>query len=138
MAIVMVLGVIAVVLLMVVHAMTICEVIGRESYATASRTELRYQAESAADQAYWLHLTDRRMFPNRNLGSEDAARDSYDLEPWMADRREHKLFDKNCFAYINTVEKTVRLDKLNSFKYGINIIGTLHVLQCTLHVVYDG
>jgi hypothetical protein len=67
------------------------------------------------------------MFPNRNLGAEDVARDSYDLEPWMADRREHRLFDKNCFAYINTIEKTVRLDKLNSFKANVDMDDTEQV-----------
>ena len=139
MAIVMVLGVIAVVLLMVVHAMAICEVIGRESYTTASRTHLRYQAESAADHAYWMHLVDRRMFPNRNLGAEDAARDSYDLEPWMADRREHRVFDTNCFVYINTVEKTVRLDKLNTFKANVSSDDTeqLELINRFLDVLND-
>ena len=139
MAIVMVLGVIAVVLLMVVHAMTVCEVIGRESYTTASRTELRYRAESAADHAYWLHLTDRRMFPNRNLGREDVARDSYDLEPWMADRREHKVFDRNCYVYINTIEKTVRIDKLNSFKANVDADDTeqLEIINMFLDVLND-
>ena len=139
MAIVMVLGVIAVVLLMVVHAMTVCEVIGRESYTTASRTQLRYQAESAADHAFWMHLTDRRLFPNRNLGAEDVARDSYDLEPWMADRREHQLFDRNCHVYINTIEKTVRLDKLNSFKANVSADDTeqLERINMFLDVLND-
>lgn len=139
MAIVMVLGVVAVVLLMVVHAMTICEVIGRDSYTTASRTELKYQAESAADHAFWLHLTDRRMFPTRNLGTDDVARDSYDLEPWMADRREHRVFDRNCYVYISTVEKTVRLDSLESFKANVTADDTeqLELIDDFLDVLED-
>jgi len=135
----MVLGVVAVVLLMVVHAMAICELMGRDSYSTASRTELKYQAESAADHAYWLHLTDRRMFPNRNLGTDDAARESYDLEPWMADRREHRVFDRNCHVYIGSVEKTIRLDKLDSFKANVSVDDTeqLETIDTFLDVLSD-
>lgn len=139
MAIVMVLGVVAVVMLMVVHIMTICELASRDSYATASRTELRYRAESAADQAFWLHATDRRMFPSRKLGEDDVARDEYDLEPWMADRRGHRMFDSNCYAYIGTVEKTLRVSDVESFKEDVSVDDTeqLEIVDAFLDALDD-
>jgi len=121
MAIVMVLGVLAVALLMVVHIMTVCEVVSKDALVSSTRSELRYQAESGADHAFWMHLTDRRLFPSRKLGVDDESRISNtDFEPWMADRRAHSLFDANCQAYINTIEKTVRIDKPDTFKQYIS------------------
>lgn len=121
MVLVMVLGVLAVCTLMVVHVMVVCEIISRESFVSATRSELKYQAESAADHAFWMHLTDRRLFSNRKLGVSDDSRVSYtDFEPWMADRRPHELFDANCQAYIGTVEKSIRVDKTDTFKQNID------------------
>lgn len=121
MAIVMVLGVLAVSLIMVVHIMTVCEIISKESLVAVSRSQLRYRAESATDHAFWMHLTDRRLFSNRKLGESDESRVSNtDFEPWMADRRAHNLFESNCQAYINTVEKTIRVDKPDTFKANIS------------------
>ena len=54
MALVMVMGVLAVTLLMVVHVMTVCELAGRDAYVNASRSELRYVAESALAHSFWI------------------------------------------------------------------------------------
>ena len=121
----MVLGVLAVTLLLVVHLMTVCEVISRDAYASTKRMELRYQAESGADHAFWMHLVDRKLFPSRKLGVDSESRlgDS-DFEPWMADRRGHELFDANCQAYIDTIERTIRPDKPDSFKKNVDVDDT--------------
>ena len=140
MALVMVLGVLAVTLLLVVHVMTVCEIISRVAYASTKRTELRYQAESGADHAFWMHLVDRKLFPSRKLGVDDDSRlgDS-DFEPWMADRRGHELFDANCQAYIDTIERTIRPDKPDTFKQNINVDDTeaLEIVEDFLDVLGD-
>ena len=125
MALVMVMGVLAVSLLMVVHIMTVCEVIFKEAYVTCRRSELRYLAESAADHGLWMHITDRRLYPNRTMGEDDDNRvNETDFEPWMADRREHRLYDSNIYAYIGSVEKTIRLDKTETLKQNVDIEDT--------------
>lgn len=125
MALVMVLGVLAVALLLVVHTMTVCEVISKEAYVTCKRSELRYIAESAADHALWMHITDRRLFPNRTLGESDDNRlEETDFEPWMADRREHQLYGSNTYAYIASAEKSIKLDKQDSFSRNVDIDDT--------------
>jgi len=141
MAIVMVLGVLAVVLLMVVHVMTVCQVISKEAYVSAKRSELRYLAEAGADHAFWMHLTDRRLFPNRKLGVEDESRVGGDLdfEPWMIDRRMHQPFDANLQVYIDSVEKSLRLDKTESFKANVDVedTDTLELIDNFLDVLGD-
>lgn len=136
----MVLGVLAVTLLLVVHVMTICEVISRDAYASTKRLELRYQAESGADHAFWMHLTDRRLFPSRKLGVDSESRlgDS-DFEPWMADRRMHELFEDNCQAYIDTIERTISPDKPDSFKKNVDVDDTekLEIIEDFLDVLGD-
>lgn len=125
MALVMVLGVLAVTLLMVVHMMTVCEVISKETYVTCRRSQLRYVAEAAADHALWMHITDRRLYSDRELGKSDESRvNETDFEPWMADRREHQLFGSNTYAYIGSVEKSIRLDKTDTFKKNVDMEDT--------------
>ena len=140
MAIVMVLGVLAVTLLLVVHVMTICEVISRDAYASSKRLELRYQAESGADHAFWMHLADRKLFPSRKLGIDNDSRlgDS-DFEPWMADRRAHQLFDANCQAYIDTIERSIWPTKTDSFKKNVDVddTDTLEIIDNFLDVLGD-
>ena len=125
MALVMVLGVLAVTLLMVVHVMTVCEVISKEAYVTCRRSQLRYVAEAAADHALWMHITDRRLYSDRELGKSDESRvNETDFEPWMADRREHQLYGSNTYAYIAGVDKSIRLDKTDTFKRNVDMEDT--------------
>ncbi|MBO4511482.1 MAG: hypothetical protein J5746_01835 [Victivallales bacterium] len=125
MALIMVLGVLAVTLLMVVHMMTVCEVISKEAYVTCRRSQLRYVAEAAADHALWMHITDRRLYSDRELGKSDETRvNETDFEPWMADRREHQLYGSNTYAYIAGVEKSIRLDKTDTFKKNVDMDDT--------------
>ncbi len=93
MALVMVMGVLATVMLLVSHLMTVSELVSRESYAVSSKGLLRYRAESAAETAYWMHLTDRRLFTDRTLGqtADDDERVSWDFPPWMLDGRPHLM-----------------------------------------------
>lgn len=141
MAMVMVLGVLAVVMLMVVHVMTVCEVISKEAYVNATRMELRYAAESASDHGFWMHLTDRRLYSNRKLGQDDESRVSEtDFEPWMADRRAHEPFeDANLQVYIDGVEKSIILTKTETFKKNVDIDDTdaLDIIDDFLDVLGD-
>ncbi|MGI6356476.1 MAG: hypothetical protein GX937_10575 [Lentisphaerae bacterium] len=117
MALVLVLGVLAASLLMVMHLMVVSEVIAKEAKVAVLRSELRYQAESAADIGFWMHLTDRRLFSNRKLGeSADARLSVTDFEPWMMDRRPHALFDNRCHVYLLTADRGFRVDKPEQLK----------------------
>ena len=125
MALVMVMGVLAVTLLMVAHAMTVCELAGKEAYVNASRSELRYVAESALSHAFWMHLTDRRLFTNRKLGTTSEARlGDASFEPWMADRRAHDILEGAATAYVGTVEKSINITDTASFKQNVSVDDT--------------
>gem|GEM_PF-650635 len=90
-ALIMVLGVLAVAGVMVAHVAVVSQVTAREAWVTSLRGELKYAAESAADRAYWLYLADRAAFPNRGLGRLDPARDTWDAESWMLDGSPHTI-----------------------------------------------
>lgn len=140
MALVMVMGVLAVTLLMVVHVMTVCELAGRDAYVNASRSELRYVAESALAHSFWMHLTDRRLFTNRKLGTTSEARlGDASFEPWMADRRAHEILDGRAVAYIGTVEKSIKLTDPSSFKQNVSVddTETLELITDFLDVLAD-
>jgi hypothetical protein len=90
MALVAVLGVLAVVGLMVAHLAVLGEVTQRESVVAVERSRLKYVAESTAGEALWSYLVDRKLFANRALGREDITREGSTWEePWMLDGREH-------------------------------------------------
>lgn len=102
MALVMVLGVLATCMLLIVHMMTVSEILGREAMAAVRKSEQRYLAESAADYSFWMHLTDRRLFSDRSLGQseEDEQRDSLDFPPWMMDQRAHEFDNGTVVSYL--------------------------------------
>ncbi len=101
-ALVMVLGVLAVCMLLVVHMMTVSEVLSRESVAAVRKSEQRYIAESAADYSFWMLLTDKRLYSDRTLGQgdADALRENEDFEPWMMDGRAHEFDDGKVVSYL--------------------------------------
>ncbi|MDX9980836.1 MAG: hypothetical protein RBU25_12500, partial [Lentisphaeria bacterium] len=88
-ALVAVLGVLAVTGLMIAHLAVLGEVVQRESAVAAERMRLKYAAESAAGDALWSYVVDRRLFANRSLGLLDVARENSEWEPWMLDGRRH-------------------------------------------------
>lgn len=89
MALVAVLGVLAVTGLMIAHLAMMGEVIQRESVVVAERSRLKYEAESAVGDALWAYVVDRRLYANRALGQIDAAREGSVTESWMLDGRRH-------------------------------------------------
>ncbi|MBT7162648.1 MAG: hypothetical protein HN849_26200 [Victivallales bacterium] len=89
MALVAVLGVLAVAGVMIAHLAMLGAVIQRESVVASERSQLKYVAESAAGGAIWSYLVDRRLFTNRSLGQVDVARETSELETWMLDGRRH-------------------------------------------------
>ena len=106
-AIIMVLGTISICAVMIAHIVVITELLGMEAYQVVSRDRLRYQAESAADTAYWMHLNDRRLFSNRTIGQDyanDELRSDADFPPWMLDGRPHSFDDGDCIVYLNSAE----------------------------------
>ena len=126
MALVMVMGVLAVTMLLVVHIMCVCEVISRESYVDVQKYNLRTVAESAAEQTFWMHLVDRKLFSNRTIGQSLEERIGNELEDvWMTDRRVHTPFpDQSCESYIAAVEKTLVVNEPTSFQKNIPIDDT--------------
>ena len=103
-ALIMVLGVLAAAMLLIAHLMTVSEILSKEALVTVRKSELRYQAESAADITYWMYLTDRRLFNNRKLGQSatDELRADKDFPPWMQDRRPHEFDDGKVVTYLSS------------------------------------
>ncbi len=94
MALLIVIGFLAVVTLMVSHVATVTMVGAREARILVLRREMRFAAESAAARAYWLFLCDRRTFPadHSNLMAEPAPRLLGErVDSWRANGRVHKL-----------------------------------------------
>ncbi len=139
MALVMVLGVLAVTMLMVAHIMTICELASKDAYVAAERSLMRYEAESAVARTFWMHLVDRNYFSNRKMGSEDDSRvGTVSFEPYMADRRPHEPFER-ATTYIGTVEKSISLTNTSSFKANVDVddTDTLEIINDFLDVLGD-
>ncbi|MDD4537781.1 MAG: hypothetical protein PHT80_02105 [Lentisphaeria bacterium] len=121
MALMLVLGVLATVLLMVAHLMTVAEVIAKEAKVAALRSEMRYQAEAAADTGFWMLLTDRRLFANRKLGQSLEAREAVsDFEPWMVDRRAHAFDNDSCYVYLQAAEQAFIVTKPEALKDNVD------------------
>lgn len=121
MALMLVLGVLATVLLMVAHLMTVAEVIAKEAKVAALRAEMRYQAEAAADTSFWMLLTDRRLFANRKLGQSLEAREAVsDFEPWMVDRRAHAFDNDSCYVYLQAAEQAFIVTKPDTLKDNVD------------------
>ncbi len=121
-ALIMVLGVLAVCMLLISHMMLVSEVIGREALVVTRKSRLRYQAESAADTSFWMHLVDRRLFSNRRLGQreEDELRISQDFPPWMLDRRPH-LFDNGLVTtWLSSAEEGFKISEPDSLRSSIS------------------
>lgn len=91
MALILVVGVAAVVALMAGHIAVTSETLAREAHTAATRTRLRYVAESASERAFWLLLADRARFGNRALGRSALDRGPDEQEAWMMDGRQHEL-----------------------------------------------
>lgn len=121
-ALVMVLGVLAVCMLLISHLLMVSEVIGQEALVVTRKSRLSYQAESAADTTFWMHLTDRRLFSNRRLGQreDDELRSSQDFSPWMLDRRPH-LFDNGLVTtWLSSAEEGFKVSEPDSLRNSIS------------------
>lgn len=117
-ALVMVLGVMSVCVVMVAHVVAVSGTLGKEALQTVSKDSLRYQAESAADVAFWMHLNDRRQFHSRTLGqtADDEFRASADFPPWMLDGRPHDFDDGQCVVYMQSGENGFDLTNPQNLK----------------------
>ncbi len=116
MAILMVLGIVMATTLLAAHMMAFSETIAKESAVCVMTSKLRYKVESATDVAFWMHLTDRRLFSSRALGNSLDDREAVsDFEPWMLDGREHELED-DCYAYLNDAIKQFSVNNVQNVK----------------------
>ncbi|MBO7534738.1 MAG: hypothetical protein J6T46_12180 [Victivallales bacterium] len=122
MALLLVLAVLAATTILAAHMMLVSETIAKDAKVAAITSELRLQAESAADMGLWMHLTDRRLFSDRTLGVDLSDREATsDFEPWMMDRREHLLFDDTCQVFIGDAIKSISVTNIDSIKSGIDV-----------------
>lgn len=112
-ALIMVMGVIAVCMVLIAHMLLVSEVIARETLVVVLKSTQRYEAESAADSSYWMLLTDRRLFPNRRLGQtvDDELRLSADYEPWMLDRRPHYFAEGRVAVHLTAADIGFRVNE---------------------------
>lgn len=108
MALVVVMGTAAVAAVMASHVMLLSEAVAREAAVAAERQALRYETESAADWAFWMHLVDRRLFADRSLGVASAERESQGWEPWMLDGRPHRIEDTACTVRLTDALQGIR------------------------------
>lgn len=84
------LGVLSVITVMALHVTTSSEVAALEAKVLADRGLLKYVAESAADRAFWLLLTDRRN-PDRAVAPELGADVAPEDVPWEINGAPHAL-----------------------------------------------
>ena len=121
-ALIMVLGVLAASMLLIAHLMLITEVIAKEEMVLTTKSRLRYQAESAAEVTFWMHLTDRRLFSNRRLGqtAEDELRAAKDFEPWMLDRRPHAFDNGLVLTYLSSGEEGFKISEPASLRNNVS------------------
>ena len=125
MALLLVLAVLAATTILAAHMMLVSETVAKDAKVAAITSELRLQAESAADMGLWMHLTDRRLFSDRTLGVDLSDRDATsDFEPWMMDRREHLLYDDTCQVFIGDALKSISVTNIDSVKSGIDVDDT--------------
>ena len=120
-ALIMVLGVLSVCMLLIAHILLVSEVIGREALVVTRKSRLRYQAESAADTSFWMHLVDRRLFSNRRLGQreEDELRISQNFPPWMLDRRPHRFDNGLVTTWLSSAEEVFKVSEPDSLRNNI-------------------
>lgn len=124
MALLMVMGVLSACMLLISHIMLVSSVISKESYMISTKGLLRYQAESAAETAFWMHLTDRRLYSNRTLGQgeTDALRENSDFGCWMLDGRPHPFDDDRVYVYLQSAENGLKPSSLeNDLKMGYDL-----------------
>ena len=124
MALLMVMGVLSACMLLISHMMLVSGVISKESYMISTKGLLRYQAESVAETAFWMHLTDRRLYSNRTLGQSenDALRENSDFGCWMLDGQPHPFDDGRAVAYLQSAENGVKVSSLeNDLKVGLDL-----------------
>lgn len=116
MAMLMVLGVVAATTLLAAHMMAVSETVSKLTAVNVVTSQLRYDCESAVDEAFWMHLTDRKLFTNRNLDVSLDDRANYtDMEPWMLDGRGHVITD-TCTVYLNDAVKSFSVENISSVK----------------------
>jgi len=119
-ALMMVMGVLASVMLLLAHLMLVSQLISKESYQVSSKLAMRYRAESAAETAFWLHLTDRRLYTNRTLGRDTSEREEDGFEPWMLDGRPHEMDEGATVVYLATAEPPLKVTALDQLKKGLD------------------
>lgn len=90
-ALVMVLGVLAVTSVLAAHMSAISNLSLRLAKASEFRGELKYASESALDYGYWMWLNDRKSYrgDHSQLHTMSITRESSDV--WRADSRAHAL-----------------------------------------------
>ena len=120
-ALMMVMGVLAAVMLLLAHMMMVSQLISKEAYQVSSKLSMRYRAESAAETAFWLHLTDRRLFTNRTLGRDTATeREDEGYDPWMLDGRPHEMDEGATVVYLVSAETPLKVTGLSQLKQGLD------------------
>lgn len=131
MALLMVMGVLSACMLLISHIMLVSSIISKESYMISTKGLLRYQAESAAETAFWMHLTDRRLYSNRTLGQSetDALRENSDFGCWMLDGRPHEFDDGRAYVYLQSAENGIKTSSLeNDLKSGLDLADDANLL----------
>lgn len=92
-ATVIVVGVLAVLTVMLMHITVASGILARESHVAATRTRLRYDAESAAEHACWMYLSDRKNHPSRGIQTSAVVELATleEEERWRLDGVVHKV-----------------------------------------------
>jgi hypothetical protein len=112
-AMVMVLGMLAVFTVMTMHVVVLSQVTAREAKVLEVRARFKYVAESAASRAFWMLLADRQQHPgdHRNLLQAPAFRENgEDENVWRADGRVHEVKVGDDVARVQLQDAATGLD----------------------------
>ncbi len=109
-ALILVLGFLAVAAVMIVHLTTASEVANLESKVLVVRNRLRFEAESACARAFWLTLMYRNRNPGGVLGQPSANPTEDEGERWRADGAVKSWDGNDCRIQVRVGDADAGLD----------------------------
>ena len=124
-ALLLVVGMLFVMAVMAAHLVAVSEVAADEAHIAATRSRLRYTAESAADRAFWLLVADRRQYASRALGLGPTARPDAAAESWMTDGVPHEIVLDDFRAVVEVADADAGLNVADPSGASLDTLKTL-------------
>lgn len=112
-ALIIVLTTLSVLAVMIAQLTASSEIASREARTAATRSALRYSAESATERGFWLLLNDRRRHPSRRLRVIQPP-EMIEEERWQADGATRELAYEDHKVEITLLDANRGIDISNS------------------------